>query len=54
MILVVEGHSKIGAALIGELLARGQQLRALVRPAERTGGFPAGVEVVPGGLRTRP
>lgn len=50
LILVIGGHSKIGAPLIGELLARGQQIRALARPAERTAGFPPGVEVVAGDL----
>jgi hypothetical protein len=32
MTLVIGGRSKIGAALIGDLVARGEQLRALVRP----------------------
>jgi uncharacterized protein YbjT (DUF2867 family) len=50
LILVIGGRSKIGAALIGELLARGQQVRALIRPAERTDGLPAGAEVVTGDL----
>jgi uncharacterized protein YbjT (DUF2867 family) len=50
MILVIGGRSKIGAALIGELLDRGQQVRALVRGGERTGGVPAGAEVVTGDL----
>jgi uncharacterized protein YbjT (DUF2867 family) len=50
MILVIGGRSKIGAALIGELLDRGQRVRALVRPGEPAGTFPAGVEAVTGDL----
>ena len=49
MILVIGGRSKIGAALIGDLLARGEQVRALVRADER-GVFPPGVETVAGDL----
>ena len=49
MILVIGGRSKIGAALIGDLLARGEQVRALVRAGER-GVFPPGVETVAGDL----
>ena len=50
MILVIGGRSKIGAALIGELLGRGQQVRALVRAGEAAGGLPAGAEPVTGDL----
>ena len=50
MILVIGGRSKIGAALIGELLGRGQQVRALVRAGEPAGGLPAGAEAVTGDL----
>jgi uncharacterized protein YbjT (DUF2867 family) len=50
LILVIGGRSKIGAALIGELLDRGQQVRALVRPGEPAGGLPAGVDAVTGDL----
>jgi len=50
LIVVVGGRSKIGAALIGELLARGQQVRALVRAAEPAGGLPAAAEIVTGDL----
>ena len=50
MILVIGGRSKIGAALIEELLGRGQQVRALVRAREADGNFPAGVEIVTGDL----
>jgi uncharacterized protein YbjT (DUF2867 family) len=50
LILVIGGRSKIGAALIGELLARGQQVRALVRAGEPARGLPAGGETVTGDL----
>ena len=50
MILVIGGRSKIGAALIGDLLGRGQRVRALVRAAEAAGGFAAGAEAVTGDL----
>ena len=53
MILVIGGRSKIGAALIADLLGRGEQVRALVRAGEAggsTGGWPAGVEAATGDL----
>src|SRR5579859_7288018 len=50
MILVIGGRSKIGAALIAELLGRGEQVRALVRSGESTGSLPAGAEAVAGDL----
>jgi len=50
LIVVIGGRSKIGDALIGELLARGQQVRALVRAAEPAGGLPAAAETVTGDL----
>jgi uncharacterized protein YbjT (DUF2867 family) len=50
VILVIGGRSKIGAALIGDLLARGQRVRALVRAGEPTVSMPAGVETVTGDL----
>ena len=50
MILVIGGHSKIGAALIGELLGRGQQVRALVRTGEAADRLPATAEAVTGDL----
>jgi uncharacterized protein YbjT (DUF2867 family) len=50
VILVIGGRSKIGAALIGELLGRGQRVRALVRAGEPAGGFPAAAEAVTGDL----
>ena len=50
MILIIGGRSKIGAALIGELLRRGQQVRALVRAGEPAGSLPAAAETVTGDL----
>lgn len=50
MILVIGGRSKIGAALIEELLSRGERVRALVRAGERTGSLPAAAGVVTGDL----
>ena len=50
MILIIGGRSKIGAALIGELLDRGQQVRALARAGESAGGLPAAVQAVTGDL----
>ena len=50
MILIIGGRSKVGAALIGELLGRGQQVRALVRASEPAGRLPAGAEPVTGDL----
>lgn len=50
MILVIGGRSKIGAALITELLDRGEQVRALVRAGEAAGGLPAAAEGVTGDL----
>jgi len=49
MILVIGGRSKIGGALVDELVARDQQVRALSRATEST-KFPDGVEAVPGDL----
>jgi len=50
VILVIGGRSKIGSALIGELAARGQQVRALVRAGEATRGVPGAAEIVTGDL----
>jgi uncharacterized protein YbjT (DUF2867 family) len=50
MILVIGGHSKIGSALIEELLNRGQQVRALARASENADPFPTVVETVIGDL----
>jgi uncharacterized protein YbjT (DUF2867 family) len=49
VILVIGGRSKIGGALITELLDRGQPVRALVRAGE-TGSLPAGADAVTGDL----
>jgi uncharacterized protein YbjT (DUF2867 family) len=50
MILVIGGRSKVGAALIGELLGRGEQVRALVRAGEPGGHRATAAEVVTGDL----
>jgi uncharacterized protein YbjT (DUF2867 family) len=50
LILVIGGRSKIGTALISELLGRGQQVRALVRGGESAGTLPAAAEAVTGDL----
>lgn len=53
MILVIGGHSKIGSALIDDLVARGEQVRAMVRSGEGADAFPAGVEMALGDLADR-
>jgi uncharacterized protein YbjT (DUF2867 family) len=53
MILVIGGRSKIGSALIDALLARGEQVRALVRAAERADSAPQGVGTALGDLADR-
>ncbi len=53
MILVIGGHSKIGSALIDDLVARGERVRAVVRSSESADSFPAGVETVLGDLADR-
>jgi uncharacterized protein YbjT (DUF2867 family) len=50
VILVIGGRSKIGSALIMELLDRGQPVRALVRAGETAGSLPAAAEAVTGDL----
>jgi len=51
LILVIGGRSKIGAALIAELLGQGQQVRALVRAGESDAGtLPATAQAVTGDL----
>jgi uncharacterized protein YbjT (DUF2867 family) len=50
MILVVGGRSKIGSALIGELVETGESVRALVRSSEGSDYVPAGVEAATGDL----
>jgi uncharacterized protein YbjT (DUF2867 family) len=49
MILVIGGRSKIGSALLDDLVARGVPVRALARKREGA-GFLAGVEAVGGDL----
>lgn len=49
MILVIGGRSKIGRALIEDLVSRGEQVRALVRSGE-AGDFPDGVASMTGDL----
>jgi uncharacterized protein YbjT (DUF2867 family) len=55
LILVIGGRSKIGAALVGELLDRGERVRVLVRASEPAAsgppaGLPAAAEAVTGDL----
>jgi uncharacterized protein YbjT (DUF2867 family) len=50
MILVIGGRSKIGSALIGELVAKGEAVRALVRLSESKSPPPDGIETVAGDL----
>ena len=50
MILIIGGRSKIGGALIDDLLGRGQQVRALVRAGEPADGIAAGADTVAGDL----
>jgi uncharacterized protein YbjT (DUF2867 family) len=50
VILVVGGRSKIGSALISELLERGEAVRALVRPREHPGSLPSAVQTTTGDL----
>jgi uncharacterized protein YbjT (DUF2867 family) len=53
MILVIGGRSKVGSALIGELLASGEAVRALVRTGDGADSLPAGVEAATGDLAER-
>ena len=50
MILVIGGRSKIGSALIDQLVAKGEAVRALARPHEGAGPPRDGVETVMGDL----
>lgn len=50
MILVIGGRSKIGAALVGELLDRGERVRVLVRASESAASLPAAAEAATGDL----
>jgi uncharacterized protein YbjT (DUF2867 family) len=44
LILVIGGRSKIGAALVGELLGRGERVRVLVRASEPSASEPSASE----------
>ena len=50
MILVIGGRSKIGASLIDELLARGEEVRALVRSSETSAALAPAVHTTVGDL----
>jgi uncharacterized protein YbjT (DUF2867 family) len=50
LILVIGGRSKIGAALVGELLDRDQRVRVLVRASESADRLPQAAEAVIGDL----
>jgi uncharacterized protein YbjT (DUF2867 family) len=52
MILVIGARSKIGSALVDELVEHGEDVRALVRSGE-SAGFPSRVEVIEGDLADR-
>jgi uncharacterized protein YbjT (DUF2867 family) len=52
-VLVIGGRSKIGSALIAELLAAGEAVRALVREGESAAAFPDGVSATVGDLADR-
>lgn len=54
MILVIGGRSKIGSALVEELVARGEEVRTLVRAPETGAVLPAEVEGVVGDLAEPP
>jgi uncharacterized protein YbjT (DUF2867 family) len=53
VIVVIGGTSKIGSALIEQLVGTGAAVRALARSAERATQFPDRVEVVRGDLSDR-
>jgi uncharacterized protein YbjT (DUF2867 family) len=53
MILVVGGRSKIGSALVAELVLKGAAVRMLVRSGESVSSLPDGVETVIGDLANR-
>ncbi|HWC36999.1 MAG TPA: SDR family oxidoreductase [Acidimicrobiales bacterium] len=53
MILVIGGRSKIGSALITNLVTRGESVRALVRPSEQTPDWGDRAETVTGDLGDR-
>lgn len=49
-VLVTGGTGKVGSLVIGELLRRGANVRALVRQQEASANMPEAVEAVPGDL----
>jgi uncharacterized protein YbjT (DUF2867 family) len=53
MILVIGGRSKIGSALIAELVLKGEAVRVLARSGESVSSPPDGVETVIGDLADR-
>ena len=50
--LVVGGTGTTGGAVVGGLLARGEQVRVMTRSAEKARALPAGVEGVVGDAGT--
>jgi uncharacterized protein YbjT (DUF2867 family) len=50
VILVIGGRSKIGSALMGELVERGEAVRALIRTGEAGADFPDAVDPAVGDL----
>jgi uncharacterized protein YbjT (DUF2867 family) len=52
-VLVIGGRSKIGSALIEQLVGNGEAVRAVARSGERPSAFPDRVEVVSGDLADR-
>jgi uncharacterized protein YbjT (DUF2867 family) len=53
MILVIGGRSKIGSALIAELVLKGEAVRVLARSGESVSSLPNGVKTVIGDLADR-
>src|SRR2546422_9896394 len=50
---ILGARGLIGGAVARRARFSGHQVRAVVRPGRDTGGFPAGIEVVPADLRSR-
>src|SRR2546428_11482920 len=50
---ILGARGLIGGAVARRARFSGHQVRAVVRPGRETGGFPAGIEVVPADLRSR-
>jgi uncharacterized protein YbjT (DUF2867 family) len=46
-ILVIGGRSKVGAALLADLVGKGKRVRALLRSGEAASSLPAGVDARP-------